>query len=101
MDDEDTVTVVGIVLMVVDILTVVGRFYSRWYTKSGFGWDDWTILIALLLSLLAGILTIYGVYISARAFRDDPLIFNLYVPSPTLSVSVALRYVRSADRPAI
>ncbi|KAK6193362.1 hypothetical protein LQW54_012534 [Pestalotiopsis sp. IQ-011] len=59
MGDEDAVTVVGIIL-IVDILTVVGRFYSRWYTKSGFGWDDWTILIALLLSLLARILTIYA-----------------------------------------
>lgn len=68
MGGVDTVTVVGIVLIVVDILTVIGRFYSRWYTKSGFGWDDWTILTALLLSLLAGILTIYGMYSSRSVF---------------------------------
>ncbi|KAI0158964.1 hypothetical protein BJ166DRAFT_593174 [Pestalotiopsis sp. NC0098] len=76
MGGEDTVTVVGVVLIVFDVLTVVGRFYSRWYTKSGFGWDDWTILIALLLSLLAGILTIYAGTVSstgpAAASNFDP-----------------------------
>lgn len=60
MSNEDASTVAGIVLIVLDILTVAGRFYSRWFTKAGFRWDDWTILIALLTGLIPGILTIYG-----------------------------------------
>jgi hypothetical protein len=60
MSNEDAATVAGIVLIVLDILTVAGRFYSRWITKAGFRWDDWTILIALLVALIPGILTIYG-----------------------------------------
>lgn len=60
MSNEDAATVAGIVLIVLDILTVAGRFYSRWFTKAGLRWDDWTILIALLTGLIPGILTIYG-----------------------------------------
>ncbi|KAL1857094.1 hypothetical protein Daus18300_010437 [Diaporthe australafricana] len=65
MSNEDAATVAGIVLIVLDIITVAGRFYSRWFTKAGFRWDDWTILIALLTGIVPGILTIYASTVSA------------------------------------
>lgn len=58
--NEDAAQVAGILLIVLDIMTVAGRFYSRWFSKLGFGWDDWTILIALLTGIVPGALTIWG-----------------------------------------
>ncbi|KAF1974307.1 hypothetical protein BU23DRAFT_461664 [Bimuria novae-zelandiae CBS 107.79] len=63
--NEEAAQVAGILLIVLDIITVAGRFYSRWFTKLGFGWDDWTILIALLAGIVPGALTIYGATVSA------------------------------------
>lgn len=58
--NDDAVTVIGVIIIVLDILTVASRFYSRWSAKAGFGWDDWTILIALVTGILPGILTVWG-----------------------------------------
>lgn len=62
MSNEDAALVAGIILIVLGILTVASRFYSRWFTKAGFGWDDWTILIALLTGMVPGALTIWGTF---------------------------------------
>ena len=61
--NEEAAQVAGILLIVLDILTVAGRFYSRWVTKLGFRWDDWTILMALITGILPGALTMYGAYL--------------------------------------
>lgn len=60
MSNADAATVAGAILVVLDIITVASRFYSRWSIKAGFGWDDWTILIAMLTGILPGALTIWG-----------------------------------------
>lgn len=62
MSNEDASTVAGAILIVLDIFAVAGRFYSRWSTKVGFGWDDWTILMALVTGILPGALTIWGTF---------------------------------------
>lgn len=54
----------GAILIVLGIVTTASRFYSRWSIKAGFGWDDWTILIAMLTGILPGALTIWGAYFS-------------------------------------
>ncbi|KAK4203180.1 hypothetical protein QBC40DRAFT_194690, partial [Triangularia verruculosa] len=76
MSNEDASTVAGILLIVLNVVTVAGRFYSRWFTKAGFKWDDWTILIALLASILPGVLTMYAHSVSptgpAAASNLDP-----------------------------
>ncbi|ROW13643.1 hypothetical protein VPNG_04526 [Cytospora leucostoma] len=76
MSNKDAATVAGAVLIVLDVVTVAGRFYSRWFTKAGFGWDDWTILIALLTCIIAGALTIWASTVSstgpAAASDFDP-----------------------------
>lgn len=64
MSSEDGATVAGGILIVLDIVTVAGRFYSRWSSKAGFGWDDWTILIAMLTGILPAALTIWGAFFS-------------------------------------
>lgn len=53
----------SIILFVLDVVTVAGRFYSRWVTNAGFGWDDWTILIATLTISLSGGLLIWGAFL--------------------------------------
>ena len=55
--NDDAATVADAVLIALDIVTVACRFYSSWFTKVGFGWDDWTILLALLAGILPGALT--------------------------------------------
>ncbi|MCJ1269917.1 hypothetical protein MMC22_009810 [Lobaria immixta] len=76
MSNEDAATVAGAILIAFDIVTVASRFYSRLSTKAGFGWDDWTILIALLTGILAGALTIWASGVSqtgsAAASNFDP-----------------------------
>lgn len=62
MSNEDASTVAGVILIVLGIITVASRFYSRWFTKAGFGWDDWTILIAMLTGIVPGALTIWGTF---------------------------------------
>ena len=69
---EDEATVAGAILIALDIITVVGRFYTRWFTKAGFGWDDWTILIALLTGILPGALTIWGAFFCFVSPFPDP-----------------------------
>jgi hypothetical protein len=70
---EEAAQVAGILLIVLDIITVAGRFYSRWITKLGFKWDDWTILIALLAGILTGILTLWGTLFSfVSPLRNPP-----------------------------
>jgi hypothetical protein len=70
---EEAAQVAGILLIVIDIITVAGRFYSRWITKLGFKWDDWTILIALLAGILTGILTLWGtLFCFVSPLRNPP-----------------------------
>ncbi|KAL8900583.1 MAG: hypothetical protein Q9207_005619 [Kuettlingeria erythrocarpa] len=64
MSNEDASTVAGAILIVLGMVTLASRFYSRWFTKAGFGWDDWTILIAMLTGILPGALTIWASSVS-------------------------------------
>lgn len=62
----------GAILIVLGIVTTASRFYSRWFTKAGFGWDDWTILIAMLTGILPGALTIWGAFFCFVSPFADP-----------------------------
>lgn len=62
----------GCVLIGLDIVTMAGRFYARWFTEAGFGWDDWTILIALLTGILPGALTIWCAFRGFLFSFPDP-----------------------------
>ncbi|KAF2257577.1 hypothetical protein CC78DRAFT_210421 [Lojkania enalia] len=87
---EDASQVAGILLIVLDIITVAGRFYSRWITKLCFGWDDWTILIALLIGIVPGALTMWASTISATgaaaASNLDPN--HVYTPEDVLYTKI-------------
>lgn len=41
-------------------ICVALRFYSRIRIKAGIGWDDWWILIGLLMTFLTGALLLWG-----------------------------------------
>ncbi|KAI1412527.1 hypothetical protein F5Y13DRAFT_199776 [Hypoxylon sp. FL1857] len=60
MDDTDTTTAVGAVVAVLAVLCVALRFYARYYTKSGYGWDDWLILLALVAIIVTDILVLWA-----------------------------------------
>ncbi len=85
MGNEDASTVAGAILIVLGIVTVASRFYSRWFTKAGFGWDDWTILIAMLTSILPGALTIWGAFFCIvcpsfpHPIESDQILYRYYV----------------------
>lgn len=72
MRNEEAAEVAAIILIVLDIVTVAGRFYSRWITKAGWKWDDWTILIALLTGILPGALTIWGAFYLLQCLSLPP-----------------------------
>ncbi|KAL8645936.1 MAG: hypothetical protein Q9210_006433, partial [Variospora velana] len=100
MNEEDATTVAGAILIVLDIVTVACRFYSRRITKVGFGWDDWTILIAMLAGILPGTLGIWGVS-SASSFSSpthpvEP--DSVSLPTDLGSIPVCLEW-RGLTRP--
>ena len=72
MGSGDAALVAGGVLIALDIVTVAGRFYARWFTKAGFKWDDWTILIAMLSGIIPGALTIWGACLCFVFHFPDP-----------------------------
>ena len=60
-------------------LCVALRFYVRIRIKVGIGWDDWLILLGLLLTLLAGALVIYGIRHCACSWRNPTKILQVQV----------------------
>ncbi|KAL1603466.1 hypothetical protein SLS60_005053 [Paraconiothyrium brasiliense] len=109
LSNEDAAQVAGILLIVLDIVTVAGRFYSRWCTKLGFGWDDWTILIALVAGIVPGALTMYASSVSstgpAAASNFDPnYVFtpaDILYTKITFSTSVLYFFITSITKLSI
>ncbi|KAI0880336.1 uncharacterized protein GGS22DRAFT_182426 [Annulohypoxylon maeteangense] len=58
MDDDEIAIIIGVILVVLAILCVVSRFYARYNTKAGFEWDDWLILLALIVIIITDILVL-------------------------------------------
>ena len=59
--NEQTATVaVGALIIVLAIITVVLRFYTRITTRVGLGWDDWLILVAVVVTLVTAVLLLWG-----------------------------------------
>ncbi|MCJ1312447.1 hypothetical protein MMC25_006121 [Agyrium rufum] len=55
--DQTAALTVGGFVVVLAIFTVVARFYARTLSKAGLGWDDWLILVAVVVTVLtAGLL---------------------------------------------
>lgn len=99
MSSEDAATVAGGVLIVLDIITVASRFYSRWFTKAGFGWDDWTILIAMLSGILPGALTIWGAYFCfVSPFPDPPRQNRFYIATCISAECTCIPWVERANK---
>lgn len=44
----DVVIGTGLTFTVLAVLAVALRFYARTRTKTGLGWDDWTMLLAVV-----------------------------------------------------
>jgi len=60
-DNENTATTaVGALVIVLAVLSVALRFYTRHFTRAGFGWDDWLILLALIATIATDVLALYG-----------------------------------------
>lgn len=57
---ELTVTVVGAVMIVLSVLAVVFRFYTRFHLKAVLWWDDWMALAAVVSAAAAGALVLAG-----------------------------------------
>jgi hypothetical protein len=59
-NDENIMTAIGAVMIVLSVIVVGLRFYTRFSLKTGFGWDDWSILISLSSLLAAGVCVLTG-----------------------------------------
>lgn len=60
--NENITTAIGAVMIVLSVIAVSLRFYTRFSLKTGFGWDDWSILVALSSLLAAGVCVLAGMY---------------------------------------
>jgi uncharacterized membrane protein len=59
-DDGNTTTAVGVLVIVLAVIAVALRYYTRYSTKAGLKWDDWLIMIALLATIATDILVLIG-----------------------------------------
>lgn len=59
--DSDTTasTAVGALVIVLAVVSVALRFYTRYFTGAGFKWDDWLILLALATTIVTDVLVLY------------------------------------------
>ncbi|MCJ1325120.1 hypothetical protein MMC10_001782 [Thelotrema lepadinum] len=94
--DEQTATVaVGALIIVLAIITVVLRFYTRITTRVGLGWDDWLILVAVVFTLLTAVLLVWGNSIdptgAIASVNTDPN----YVYTPEDVLYTKLSYISS------
>lgn len=58
--DDLAGTIVGAVMIVLAIIAVGLRLYSRLHLKQQLLWDDWFIFISLLFFILAAVLVLVG-----------------------------------------
>lgn len=58
-NNNNNTTAVGALVVVLAVVSVALRFYSRHSTGTGFGWDDWLILLALIATILADVLVVW------------------------------------------
>jgi cation transporter-like permease len=65
VDDTTSTTAVGALVIVLAVIFVALRFYARYSTKTGFGWDDWLILLALVATILTDVLVLWCSYLLA------------------------------------
>lgn len=81
-DSDTTVTTaVGGLVAVLAIVAVTFRFYTRYFTKAGLGWDDWLILLSLIVAIATDIVMLYGL------FPLFPIFVNHQVRSRTFNHS--------------
>ncbi|GAW21619.1 hypothetical protein ANO14919_111420 [Xylariales sp. No.14919] len=60
----------GVAIAVLGIVVVGLRFYTRYNKQAGLKWDDWLILVSLLLALATDVLVVYSN--SLYPNTDDP-----------------------------
>ena len=62
--DSDTTatTAVGALVIVLAVVSVALRFYTRHFTRAGLGWDDWLILLALITTIATDVLVLVGLF---------------------------------------
>lgn len=57
---ETTVTVVGAIMIVLSVIAVIFRFYTRFRMKAALWWDDWMALAAVISAVAAGASVLAG-----------------------------------------
>lgn len=51
-------TVVGALVIILAVVSVAARFWTRHFTRAGYGWDDHLILLALVATIVTDILVL-------------------------------------------
>ncbi|KAI1486513.1 hypothetical protein F5X96DRAFT_654715 [Biscogniauxia mediterranea] len=84
MGDDDATTIVGALGAVLALISVALRFYARYSTKVGFGWDDWLVLVALLATIATDIVVLCASSINPNGAEaaSDPN--RTYTPADVL-----------------
>lgn len=80
-ESELTVTIVGAVMIVLSMVSVAFRFYTRFHMKAALWWDDWMALVAVVSAVAAGAVILAGNY-------SCPLARDILAPPHLLTISV-------------
>ncbi|KAI1501875.1 hypothetical protein F5X99DRAFT_381318 [Biscogniauxia marginata] len=57
---EDATLAVSALVIVLAVISVALRFYTRIFTKAGLGFDDWLIMVAVIVILTTAALLLWG-----------------------------------------
>ncbi|RYP57256.1 hypothetical protein DL769_009602 [Monosporascus sp. CRB-8-3] len=83
------------VVIVLAVLSVALRFYTRLFTKAGLKWDDWLILLAVLSAVITGVLLLWATAVDPDGAwvtsNSDPS----YVYTPANIFHLKLAFVAS------
>lgn len=68
--NEDATMAVSALVIVLAVLSVALRFYTRIFTRAGLGADDWLIMSAVVATLLTAALLLWGMNDPSTSVRS-------------------------------
>lgn len=100
--NEDATMAVSAVVIVLAVISVALRFYTRIFTRSGLGADDWLILSAVVATLVTAALLLWGMNVPSTSVRSHLIYaFRLemqFMYSPFLQATPSLPLACGSQR---
>ncbi|KAI0434598.1 hypothetical protein F5Y09DRAFT_295946 [Xylaria sp. FL1042] len=90
-NDRNGIIVMTVLFTILITTAVVLRFYARHMTRAGYGWDDWTALVALLFTLALNAIFL-GATVEGAITGHSPVVDGWPVTIPLEIVAQKYKY---------